>query len=449
METYDVVVLGAGSAGEAVAHDFASTGRAVLVAEAGRVGGECAYVACMPSKSLLRSAQVRRLVRAAPDLGAASVRPGLDADGAAWAVAVARRDEVSEHRDDSDAAAALEKSGARLVRGRASVKEPGVVLVDGTPYGYRDLVIATGSAPVMPPVEGLDGVPTWTSDEALASPERPGSLAVLGGGPVGCELAQAYAGFGVAVTLLEAGDGLLPGEHPNVGAVVAEALRANGVDVRTGVAATAASPDGSDGGRARLALADGSSVTADRVLVATGRTPRTEALAALGPDTDVGVDSRCRVEGLEHVWAAGDVTGVAPFTHTAAYQAWVVAGNLTGTERIADYSAIPRVVYTDPEVACVGEPDTDVGVGFDLGDLARASADGANVGWMRLVADRATGTLAGASIVAPHAGEMVAFAALAIRARVPVRLLAEVVQPFPTYCEAYGILLRELARRLP
>jgi pyruvate/2-oxoglutarate dehydrogenase complex dihydrolipoamide dehydrogenase (E3) component len=447
METYDVVVLGAGSAGEAVAHDTADAGLSVLVAEPDRVGGECAYVACMPSKSLLRSAQVRRLVRAAPDLGAASVRPDLDPDGAAWAVAVARRDQVSEHRDDSDAATALEKTGARLVRGRGEVLQPGVVLVDGTKYGYRDLVVATGSTPVTPPVEGLDGVPTWTSDEALASPERPASLAILGGGPVGCELAQAYAGFGVAVTLVETADRLLATEHPKVGEVVAAALRDGGVDVRTGVEATRAARDGE---RARLSLADGSEVTADRVLLATGRKPSTAGLTALGlePDTDVGVDSRCRVEGAEHVWAAGDATGVAPFTHTAAYQAWVVAGNLTGTERHADYTAIPRVVYTDPEVACVGETDTDVGVSFELGKIARASADGTTHGWLRLVADRASGTLAGASVVAPHAGEMVAFATLAIRAKVPLRLLAEVVQPFPTYCEAYGIALRDLVRRL-
>lgn len=448
MESYDVVVLGTGSAGETVAHDVAAAGRSVLAVESARVGGECAYVACMPSKSLLRSAQVRRLVRAAPDLGAASIRPGLDPDGAAWAVAVARRDEVSEHRDDSDSASALEKAGVRIVRGHARVAEPGLVLVDGARYGYRDLVVATGSAPVRPPVDGLVGVPTWTSDEALSSPDRPESLAILGGGPVGCELAQAYAAFGVAVTIVETADSLVPGEHERVGALVADALRDNGVDVRTGVAAERAS---SDGGRARVHLSDSSEVVADRVLLATGREPRLDALAGLGL-TDITVDSRCRVEGHEHLWAAGDVTGVAPFTHTAAYQGWVVAGNLLGTERHADYTAIPRVVYTDPEVACVGSDDGDPGAEtaeLDLGEIARTSADGAGAGWLRLVADRASGTLVGASIVAPHAGEMVAFATLAIRARVPVRLLAEVVQPFPAYCEAYGIALRELARTLP
>jgi dihydrolipoamide dehydrogenase len=443
METFDVVVLGAGSAGEPLAKTLAEAGRAVLVAEPGLVGGSCAYVACMPSKSLLRSAAVRRLVTRAPDLGAASVRPELDPDGAAWAVAVARRDAVAEHRDDSGTANALEKAGARLLRARGRVKDPGVVLVDGTEYGYRDLVLATGSSPVRPPVDGLHTVPTWTSDQALSSPERPAALAILGGGPVGCELAQAYSAFGVAVTLVETEDRLLANEPERVGDVLAEALRGNGVDVRTGVAAERAAPRG---GRAVLTLSDGSEVVADRVLLATGRAPDIEGLGldALGI-TEVEVDARCAV--AEHVWAAGDVTGVAPFTHTAAYQAEVVAANILGEARYADYGAIPRAVYTDPAVACVGG-DGDLTAEVDLGDVARAQAEGSGPGWLRLTADKASGLLTGAAVVGPHADEMLGFATLAIRARVPVRLLADVVQPFPTFSEAYGTALRDLAERL-
>jgi dihydrolipoamide dehydrogenase len=446
METYDVVVLGCGSAGEAVARETARAGRSVLAVEAGRVGGECAYVACMPSKSLLRSASVRRLIRAAPDLGAASVRPELDADGAAWAVAVARRDQVSDHRDDTDAANTLEKDGVRILRGRGRIREPGVVLVDGTPYGYRDLAVTTGSTPSTPPVDGLDTVPTWTSDEALSSPDRPDRLAILGGGPVGCELAQAYAAFGVTVTVVETADRLLANEPARVGELIAAALKDNGVDVRTGVTATRAV---ADGGGARLSLDDGSTVTADRILVATGREPDTNDLGldALGID-ELKTDARGAVRGAEHVWAAGDVTEVAPFTHTAAYQGWVIAGNLLGEPRYADYSAIPRVVYTDPAVACVGRDDGDVGAEADLGETARAKAEGSGAGWLRLVADRKAGVLVGAYAVAPHADELLGFATLAIRARVPVRLLAEVVQPFPTFSEAYGGLLRDLAGRL-
>jgi pyruvate/2-oxoglutarate dehydrogenase complex dihydrolipoamide dehydrogenase (E3) component len=417
VETFDVVVLGAGSAGEAVARETARAGRSVLAVEAGRVGGECAYVACLPSKALLRCA----------------------AAGASWAEAVAHRDAASDHRDDTGAANALEKDGVRLIRGRGRVREPGVVDVDGTAYGYRDLVLATGSRPVRPPVDGLDGVPTWTSDEALSSPERPATLAILGGGPVGCELAQAYAAFGVRVTVVEAADRLLANEAPRVGELVAEALRGNGVDVRTGVTAERATAAGT---AARLRLDDGSEVTADRVLLATGRRPND---AGFG---EIETDERCRVAGTEHVWAAGDVTGVAPFTHTAAYQGWIVAGNVLGEVRVADYSAIPRVVYTDPAVACVGETDGDLTAEVDLAETARAQADGTKAGWLRLVADRATARLTGATLVGPHADEALGFATLAIRARVPVRLLAEVVQPFPTYSEAYGIALRDLAGRL-
>jgi dihydrolipoamide dehydrogenase len=441
METFDVVVLGGGSAGTAVALETARAGRAVLVVEAGRVGGECAYVACLPSKSLLRAAATRRLIRNAPEAGAASIRPELDSDGAAWAVAVARRDEAADHRDDAGAANDLEKAGVRIVRGRGEPADPGVVRVDGTPYGYRDLVLATGSRPARPPVDGLGDVPTWTSDEALSSPDRPGTLAILGGGPVGCELAQAYAGFGVAVTVVETAPGLVPGEHERVGALLGDALTAYGVTVRTGVAAIRAERDGD---RARLTLDDGSTVTADRVLLATGRTPNTE------DDEPVEVDERCRVRGAEHVWAAGDVTGIAPFTHTAKHQGWVVAGNLLGETRVADYTAIPRVVYTDPPVACVGGPSGDpVEATVDLAGTARAAADAyGGPGLLRLTADRRTGTLVAADLVGPHADEALGFATLAIRARVPVRLLAEVVQPFPTYGEAYTDALRDLAGRL-
>ena len=389
MESFDVIVLGAGSAGEVVARECAEAGRTVLLAEPRLVGGECPYLACMPSKSLLRSAAL----------------------GLSWEEAVRRRDDAADHRDDTDAANALEKAGVRIVRARGAYTRPGVAVVDEVEYGFRDLVIATGSKPAVP--DGLDGA--WTSDDALSADERPESLAILGGGPVGCELAQAYAAFGTRVTVVEIADRLLSNEHERVGALLAESLRDKGVEVRTGV-------DERDPLRG---------VSAERVLVATGRTP----------NDDVTIDDHCRVEGLDHVWACGDVTGVAPFTHTAAYQGRVVAANILGNDAVADHRAIPRVVYTDPEVAAVGEHEGE-SAEIDLGETARAAADGGATGFLRLSAK--DGVLTGATVVGPHAGEAIGFATLAIRARVPLDVLRDVVHPFPTYADAFGEVLRRL-----
>ena len=246
------MVLGAGSAGEYIAGDLADAGRSVALVEALRVGGECPYVACMPSKVLLRAAAVRSLVRRAAEVGACSAALALDSDADGFAAAVARRDRVALGGDDSEAAAALEARGVVLVRGRGEVASPGVVVVGGDEYGYRDLVVSTGSAAAWPPVEGLADVPTWTSDEALLAPasDRPASLVILGGGPVGCELAQVFARFGVEVTLVDDSDRLVPREDARVTDVLAGVLRADGVTLRLGSAVERA--EAVDGGGARL-----------------------------------------------------------------------------------------------------------------------------------------------------------------------------------------------------
>jgi dihydrolipoamide dehydrogenase len=438
-DEYDVVVLGGGSAGEVVADGVAGAGRRVALVEERLVGGECPYYACIPSKALLLAA-----------------RTGLD-----WSEAVARRDDASEHRDDSGTVAGLEESGVEVVRGRGRVTGPGRLEVGDRTLGWHDLVVCSGAEPSAPPVPGLDSVPRWTSDEALVSPERPDRLVVLGGGAVGCELAQVYAAFGAQVVLVEVADRLLAGEPPFVGELLADALRADGVQLHLGaeVASARATADG-----VRLELADGSAAVGDRVLVATGRRPRVQGLGleSLGVEVDgpLQIGPRCRVEGQRHVFAAGDVTGVAPYTHTANYQGRLIVAELVGTGRDADYRAVPRAVYTAPAVWSVGltpqrahEQGVDVETAaMDLGDSSRgflADKTGQpSAGRVEVYADRRRGVVVGASAVGPDADSWAAELAVMVRAEVPLQVLADVVHAFPTWGEALEPPLRELRDRL-
>lgn len=455
-----MVVLGAGSAGEWVAGGVADAGGSVALAETLRVGGECPYVACIPSKALLRSAQARAEARRLVDLAGASAPVTLDEDEAAYHAAARRRDALSADRDDRDAARRIEQRGVTLMRGTGRITGPGVIDLGGRQVGYRDLVVATGSRPVIPPITGLARVPTWTSDQALSEPSRPGSLMVLGGGAVGCELAQAYAGFGVAVTLVETGPQLVSGEDAAIAAALAAVLRGSDVDVRLGTEVTAM--EATADGRARALLDDGQAIETDQVLLAAGRTPATAGLGldAIGiTPADTGaltVDAQCRVQGQAHVWAAGDVTGIAPYTHGANYQARVVTENLLGGSRAADYRAIPRVVYTHPPLASVGMPEERaraagidvITATMDLSELARTTTDGTAGGLLILVADRAQGAVIGAAALGPGADDWISEATVAIRASVPLRTLADIVHPFPTFGQAYEVPLRELAAKL-
>ncbi|MFJ6562677.1 dihydrolipoyl dehydrogenase family protein [Streptomyces sp. NPDC091412] len=453
MDTYDVVILGAGAAAKLI---WGSVGdRSVAVVEWARVGGECPFVACVPSKAMLRSARVWQTAADPQWAGLFSGRvPGADA----YQEAVRRRERIVHGRDDSTNASALAKTGATLLRGDGRVVRPGVVEVDGTEIGYRDLVLNTGSEPVWPQLPGLSAVPVWTSDQAMSTSDHPRSAVVLGGGPVGCELAFLFATFGTAVTMVQRNRRLIPREEPEASTALAEVLTGQGVRLHTATQATRAEPHGTG---ARLLLDTGERVEADVVVLATGRRPRSAGLELerLGIDLDprgaVTVDERCRALGADHVWAVGDVTAVAPFTHTAHYQGRIVAANLRGRTVTADYRAVPHAVYVDPVLVSVGHTVASArAAGIEplttrtsMSQAVRSATEGESTGWLMLLADPDTRTVIGATALGGHAEEWISEVSLAIRAGVPVDVAADVVHPFPTFSEILEIPLNELAAR--
>jgi pyruvate/2-oxoglutarate dehydrogenase complex dihydrolipoamide dehydrogenase (E3) component len=383
----------------------------------------------------------------------------LDDGRVAYRAAAGRRHEVADRLDDSGRVAELRAQGIIVHRGRGRIVRPGALDIDGNTVGWTDLVISVGSVAQIPEIEGLDRALIWTSKEVYTAPDLPGSALILGGGPVGCEIAQTLSRFGARVTIVQKAPRLIPGEEPAVAETLADILRQDGIDLRMNRTAVRAElhPE-----RASLVLDDGSRLTAERLVVAAGRETRLDGLGLeslnIRPTRggSVEVDDRCLVRGQEHVWAGGDVTGIAPYTHTASYHGRVIAANLLGRDARANHRAIPRGVYTDPSVACVGlssikarERGYDiVSASMDVGHTARGSATGLKSGRLVLIAERRRRTLLGAAAIGPHAEEWIGEAVLAIRAEIPIDVLTDVVHPFPTFSETYEPPLRELAEKL-
>ena len=435
---YDAVVIGAGPAGGVVISRLAGRGLRVALVERELLGGECAYWACVPSKTLLRPPEAR---------AEASRVAGLDTPEQHWRALAAYRDFMVRGLDDSKQLEDYRNEGVDVYRGEGRIAGPRSVRVGDTTLTTERIVVATGSDPAIPPIEGLAEAGFWTNRQATTLTDLPESIVVLGGGPVGVELGQFLARFGVKVTLIQSGDRLLAREEPAASELLAKALVADGVKLRLGVRAQSVRRVD---GTCRVSLSDGEDVESSELLVATGRKARVagiglESVGIEPGERGIEVDQRCRAG--DGVWAIGDVTGVMPFTHVGMYQGRIAAADIAGEAPRASYDAIPRVVFSDPEVAAVGLTEARaLEMGIELSRSRIELRDAITRPWtyeqdprgeLGLLIDRERKVLVGAWAVAPLASEWIHQAALALKTETPLAILLDTVAQFPTFSEAY------------